>query len=203
MPARADQPSTVWTVGHSNHPLEVFLDLLVKHRIEVLVDVRSAPYSSYASQFNREALPEPLAGRSVKYLFMGDCLGGRAESDEFYDEEGYVRYDRLAERAEFQQGIGRLLDGLSRFRVALMCGEEDPTGCHRRLLIGRVLARHGVQVIHIRGDGHTQTEPELAAEEEFRKTRGQLTLFDLEGEQPWRSSRSVSPRRPPESSSEP
>ena len=203
MPDRAAEPPTVWTVGHSNHPLEVFLDLLGAHRIEVLVDVRSAPYSSYASQFNKEALPGPLAERSIKYLFMGDCLGGRAEGDEFYDAEGHVRYDRVAARPEFQEGIARLLDGLARFRVALMCGEEDPTGCHRRLLIGRVLAGRNVQVVHLRGDGGTQTEPELAAEEEFRKTRGQLTLFDLEGEDPWRSSRSVSPRRPPESSSGP
>jgi len=176
MPDRAPQPPTVWTVGHSNHPLEVFLELLGAHRIEVLVDVRSAPYSSYASHFNKEALPGPLAERSVKYLFMGDCLGGRAEGDEFYDPQGYVRYDRVAERPEFQEGIARLLDGLARFRVALMCGEEDPTGCHRRLLIGRVLAGRGVQVVHVRGDGRTQTEAELAAEEEFRKTGGQLTL---------------------------
>jgi len=203
MPDRAAEPLTVWTVGHSNHPLDVFLDLLEAHRIEVLVDVRSAPYSSYASHFNKEVLSGPLAERSIKYLFLGDCLGGRAEGDEFYDEEGYARYDRVAERPEFQEGIARLLDGLTRFRVALMCGEEDPTGCHRRLLIGRVLAGRNVQVVHVRGDGRTQTEAELAAEEEFRKTGGQLTLFDLEGDQPWRSSRSVSPRKPPESSSGP
>jgi len=188
MPDRAAEPSTVWTIGHSNHPLNVFLELLGGHRIEVLVDVRSAPYSSYASHFNKEGLPEPLAERSVKYLFMGDLLGGRAEGDAFYDDEGYVRYDRVADRPEFQEGIARLFDGLARFRVALMCGEEDPTGCHRRLLVGRVLAERGVRVMHIRGDGREQSEDEVAAEEEFRKTRGQLTLFDLEEDQPWRSS---------------
>jgi hypothetical protein len=83
-----------------------------------------------------------------------------------------------------------------------MCGEEDPTNCHRRLLVGRVLRDRGVEVMHIRGDGRVQSEEEVAVEEDFRKTRGQLTLFDLEEPDAWKSTRSVLPRRAPPSSLE-
>lgn len=198
--ASKTQPA-IWTVGHSNHPLEHFLDLLGQHGIGVLVDVRSSPYSRYASHFNKEAIRGPLQCRAVKYVFLGDLLGGRAEGQQFYDAQGHVLYDRVASTAGFQRGIERLLDGIAAHRLAIMCGEEDPTDCHRRLLIGRVLGRRGVGLMHIRGDGRVQSEEEVAAEEKFRKTKGQMTLFDMEEADQWRSTQSVLPREAPESSS--
>jgi len=192
---------TIWTVGHSNYPIETFLDLLAKHQIAVLVDVRSSPYSRYASQFNRQAVEHSLQARRIKYLFLGDLVGGRAEGDEFYDEAGRVLYAEVARSAGFRQGIERLLRRITRHRVALMCSEEDPAECHRRLLIGRVLAGRGVRVMHIRGDGSVQSEEELAAEEHFKRTKGQLTLFDIEEPDEWKSTQSVLPKsRPPSSS---
>lgn len=194
---------TIWTIGHSNHPLERFLDLLGQHQIAVLVDVRSSPYSRYASQFNREAIQGPLQAAAIEYLFLGDLLGGRAEDERFQDEEGYVLYGRVAESAKFQQGVDRLLAGIAAARTALMCGEEDPTDCHRRLLVGRVLSARGVGLLHIRGDGRIQSEQEVAAAEEFRKTKGQLTLFDVEEAEEWKSTRSVLRRKVPANSSKP
>lgn len=218
---------TVWTIGHSNHPLERFLDLLEQHQITLLVDVRSSPYSRHASQFNKEAIRQPLQARAVGYLFLGDLLGGipsvgrgnappgrredmempsqmaGQEGGQFYDRQGYVLYDRLAQSPAFQQGVERLLGKVGASRVALMCGEEDPTDCHRRLLIGRVLGARRVRVMHIRGDGSVQSEEEIAAQQRFRKTKGQLTLFDMEEPEEWKSTRSVLPREPPPSSSRP
>ncbi len=194
-------PRTIWTVGHSNHPLDQFLDLLGRHEIAVLVDVRSSPYSRYASHFNKEAIQGALQARAVKYLFLGDLLGGRADGQQFYDEKGHVLYDRVARSPDFSRGIERLIDGVATYRVALMCGEEDPTNCHRRLLVGRVLAQRGVDVVHIRCDGSLQSEEQVAAEEHFRKTKGQLTLFDLEDADEWKSTQSVLPEKAPANSS--
>jgi uncharacterized protein (DUF488 family) len=98
-------------------------------------------------------------------LFLGKELGGRPESSEFYDAEGFVLYSRIAESPLFLEGIERLITGITTYRVALMCGEENPANCHRRLLVGRVLAKRGVSVRHIRGDGTVQDEDELAQEE--------------------------------------
>jgi len=198
--ATPEQQEVLWTIGHSNHPLDDFLDLLVQHQINVLVDVRSSPYSRYASHFNKKAIEGPLQGRAIRYLFLGDVLGGRAQGEQFYDDQGHVLYGRLAESPQFQEGIERLLRGVATHRVALMCGEEDPTDCHRRRLIGRVLGQRGVDVLHIRGDGRVQREAQLAAEEKFRKTKGQLTLFDVEEADEWKSTQSVLPRSGPRSS---
>ena len=196
-----EDASTAHTVGHSNHSLEAFLDLLKRHGIEVVVDVRSSPYCRYATHFNKEILQHELRARRLRYLFLGDVIGGRPDGDEFYDADGRVLYGRLAKSSQFKRGIQRLRDGIEKYRVALMCGEEDPTGCHRRLLIGRVLYGEGIRVLHIRGDGRLQSEEELTDEEEFRKTKGQKTLFEMEEPDEWKSIQSVSPRRPPGSSS--
>ena len=192
----------IFTVGHSNHPPEKFLALVEQHQITLVVDVRSSPYSRYATQFNREAVRSHLRSRGIEYWFLGDLLGGQPEGEQFYDDEGHVRYDRLAQSSAFQEGIERVLTAVQNHRAALMCGEEDPTDCHRRRLIAPVLAQRAVSVVHVRGDGRLQSEEELAREEHFRKTKGQRTLFDLEEAQPWRSTRSVSPKKRQPSSSE-
>jgi uncharacterized protein (DUF488 family) len=194
-------PTTIWTIGHSNHPLEVFLDLLVQHGIDAVVDVRSSPYSRYVSHFNREAIHAALVHRAIQYVFLGDLLGGRADDPCFYDDEGRVLYGEVAQSPGFRQGIQRLLGIAEQTRAAVLCGEEDPTDCHRRLLVGRVLGTRGVCVIHLRGDGRAQTEAEVATEEKFRQTKGQLSLFDTEEPGQWKSTQSVLPRRAPQSSS--
>jgi uncharacterized protein (DUF488 family) len=67
----------------------------------------------------------------------------------------------------------------------MLCAEENPAACHRRLLIGRVLLNHGIQVDHIRGDGRIQTEAEVAAE--TNPTKDQLALFEKVEAEPWKS----------------
>jgi uncharacterized protein (DUF488 family) len=183
----------IFTIGHSNHPLEVFQQLLRQHDIQVLVDVRSHPYSKYATQFNLPELRAAVTDEGIKYIFLGKELGGQPEESEYYDASGRVLYWRMAESARFLKGISRLERGIEEYKVALMCSEEDPQGCHRRLLIGRVLAERGVAVRHLRGDGSVQAEAELAKVENGG-SQGQLPLFDMPEERPWTSTRSVLPR---------
>ncbi len=194
----------VFTIGHSNHTLDAFLELLRRYGIQVLVDVRSQPYSRYTPHFNHRELKTALAGEGIGYLFLGKELGGRPDEEQHYDAEGRALYGRMAEAPAFLEGLTRLERGIERYRVALMCGEEDPRGCHRRLLVGRALAERGISVSHIRGDGGVQSEEDLV-EEENRKSREQprLPLFDMPEEKPWTSTRSVSPRERRPRSSEP
>jgi uncharacterized protein (DUF488 family) len=191
---RAATLTTVLTVGHSNHPLERFVALLMSHEVEAVADVRSHPYSRFAPQFNREVLAASLADEGIKYVFLGRELGGRPKDAEYYDDKGHVLYGRVARSPLFRGGIARLENGLSRCRLALMCSEEDPTGCHRRLLVTRVLNDRGVEVLHVRGDGSVQRECDLDG-------GAQGDIFNGFEEAAWRSTRSVSPKRAPLSSS--
>jgi uncharacterized protein (DUF488 family) len=185
----------IYTIGHSNHTTEAFLALLTRHEIDLLVDVRSQPTSAYAYQFNEPQLRADASAAGLRYLFLGRQLGGRPIGDEFYDDEGHVRYDALAASPEFLAGIKRLQREAQERRVAMMCSEEDPAVCHRRLLVSRVLASLGMESLHIRADGQLNTEDDLIAEERRRKLGDQRTLFALEEVPPWRSLRSVLPKR--------
>jgi uncharacterized protein (DUF488 family) len=189
----------VLTIGHSNHTMEHFVGLLKTHGVQVVVDERSQPYSNYATQFDQDALKTALQNVGVRYLYLGRELGGRPEGDEFYDEEGRVLYDRVAATSIFQEGLRRLEKGIREYKVAMLCAEENPSACHRRLLVGRVLLDHGIQVEHIRGDGRLQTEEEIAAE--LNPDRDQLTLFQKAEAEPWKSIPSVLRKKRPNNSS--
>jgi len=187
---------TLFTVGHSNHSEEKFLDLLHQHEIEVLVDVRSRPYSRYNPQFNERELKRAVEGAGIRYLFMGEELGGRPDGEEFLDEAGHALYHRMAESPAFLAGIERLERGVREHHVAIMCSEEDPAVCHRHLLVTRVVCGRGTDVLHIRGDGRLETEEQIA-----RCEKQGLLFAELE-EQSWKSLRLVSPKHRPPSSSE-
>ena len=131
-----------------------------EHGIEVLVDARSRPYSRYAPHFNARDIEATLLDDGIEYLFLGLELGGRPEGEEFYDAEGRVNYALVERSQRFLDGIHKLEKEIRSRRVALLCSEEDPAGCHRRLLVGWVLVERGITVRHIRGDGSVQTEGE-------------------------------------------
>jgi uncharacterized protein (DUF488 family) len=185
----------LFSIGHSNQSSEEFLRLLRLHGIEVVVDIRSQPYSKYATHFNHEDLKATVSAAGLKYLFLGKELGGRPEQEDFYDTDHHVLYERLAEAPLFQEGVERVKKGAEKFAVALMCSEEDPSVCHRHLLIGRVLMQQGVAYHHIRGDGRIQTEEELARQKAELRKSVQPTLFDMEEQEVWRSLRPVPARR--------
>ena len=189
-------PACLYTIGHSSHTLEAFLGLLRLHAIEVLIDTRSAPFSRFAPQFNRDALKAAVLDQGMKYGFYGRELGGRPEGAEFYDAQGHVLYGEVAASPLFREGLARLKAGAETHRVALLCSEEDPNVCHRRLLVSRVLDREGVGVAHIRGDGRLEWEQELR-ERETRQKAAQPALFALEEKDTWRSLQSVSRKAPP------
>src|SRR5437764_9290504 len=136
-------PPVVYSIGHSNHSLERFLDLLRAHSVEVLVDVRSEPYSKYSPHFDRKALEQAVPGVGLRYLFLGQELGGRPKGEEYYDGET-VLYARVAQTALFQEGLARLRRGCRQYRIALMCSEEDPSRCHRYRLVAHELRKLGV-----------------------------------------------------------
>lgn len=145
----------IFTIGHSNVPAERIVELLKRYGIEVLVDVRSIPYSRHNPQFNREAFQRLLEAAGIQYVYEGRDLGGRPEDPDCYDD-GHVRYDRIATKPWYQAGIDRLIEMALQHSVAILCSEEDPLQCHRHNLIAQTLLERGVVVWHIRGDGRIE-----------------------------------------------
>ena len=196
-PKPLNKKSFLFTIGHSNHAMEDFIDLLRHHKIQVLIDIRSQPYSKHVPQFNRKELEAAIKSARIKYLFLGRELGGRPEGEEFYDAEGYVLYNRLADSPLFLEGISRLEEGIRKgFRIALMCSEEDPKDCHRRLLVARVLSNRGIEVYHLRSNGNLEIESTNLPKQRL------INFTGSEETDQWKSTRSVLPGERPPSFSE-
>jgi len=145
----------VLTIGHSNHPIERFVELLRLHGVTAVADVRSAPYSRFNPQYNRDALNAELKRHGIAYVFLGRELGARSSDRSCY-ENGRVQYRRLAETESFRAGIQRVLSGAQTHRIALMCAEKEPLDCHRTLLVSQALDTSGTPVTHILADGRAE-----------------------------------------------
>ena len=159
------------TVGHSNHELGRFLDLLRGADIGVVADVRSKPYCRYAKHFNKDAIERALKENGFAYVFLGGLLGGKPDGPDYAGLSGRDLYDRIAGSEGFARGLSRLLKGLGLgYRIVLMCGEEDPERCHRRHLLARALRDRGIRVVHIRGDGSLVADDALAGQDAKRPT---------------------------------
>lgn len=160
----------IYTIGHSDHEMAVLLDLLRRHGIQVVVDVRSQPYSRWTPQFNRELLAHALQEAGLTYRFMGDALGGRPSDPAMYDPgQERPNYRRVAESAAYRAGLEQLIALATGARLAILCSEGDHQQCHRNLLITQTLLERGLRVLHIQPDGAT-TPGELPPR--------QLTLFE-------------------------
>ena len=140
----------VFTVGHSNHPPELFVGLLQRHSVEEVVDVRSSPYSRYSPHFNKDALEG--SDVDIGYVYLGGELGGRPKDRSCYDDDGRVLFDQVAETDPFIDALGVIIRAADERRIALMCAEKEPLECHRTLWWLRHWWR-GAVIEHILADG--------------------------------------------------
>ena len=152
---------SVFTVGHSNHSQDKFLRILKENGIELLIDVRSRPYSRFYPHFNIKRLRRSVEDAGISYVFLGDNVGGKPRDNKLYDEKGFLLCSRVEKTAKFQEGIAEIARSCEERTTAIMCAEEDPLRCHRRFLIGKALVKRGVTLKHIRGDGRVQTDEKL------------------------------------------
>jgi len=152
---------SVIVLGHSTRKVEELIQILRQYRIEVLVDVRSHPYSRVAPQFNREALSSVLSQAGVRYVWLGHELGGLPGDPALYNQAGEPDYGRMRLQPAFQLGIARLVKAHRQGRrVAVMCTEASSVRCHRRLLIGRELEGRGVNVLYLDDPPQTRGGPD-------------------------------------------
>ena len=147
---KSQETVTIYTIGYGSRSVDEFIEVLQEHEIAYLIDVRSAPYSRYKPEFSREPLEAELQRQGIRYVFMGDTLGGQPDDEECYDVNGKVDYERVKKTERYQFGIKRLQTAVAKKQcVALMCSEGKPENCHRSKLIGETLEEKNIRVTHI------------------------------------------------------
>jgi uncharacterized protein (DUF488 family) len=163
----------IYLIGYGTRSLDAFVDALKAHDIAYLIDVRTRPYSRFKPEFSRQALDAALKAQGIRYVFMGDTLGGLPDDPTCY-VDGKVVYELMREKAFFQTGVERLRRAWEQgLPVVLMCSEGKPENCHRSKLIAPALLAQGVDVIHI-----DETDALITQEQVMdRITGGQPSLF--------------------------
>ncbi|HUH56450.1 MAG TPA: DUF488 domain-containing protein [Rhodanobacter sp.] len=155
-------PATVWTIGHSTRPFDVFLELLRTYRIEALADVRRFPGSRRYPYFASEALAESLPAHGIDYQWLPK-LGGRRKVqpgslNTAWRNASFQGYADYTATDEFAEGLDALLTLAARRRTAMMCAEAVWWRCHRSL-VSDVLKARGIEVIHIMDATHSVEHP--------------------------------------------
>lgn len=164
----------IYTIGYGARDMEGFIAALRRYGVAYLIDVRSRPYSRYKPDFSRDKLEGHLRRADIRYVYMGDTLGGLPDDRSCYDDEGKVVYERVAERDFYREGIERLAKAHAQgLAICLMCSEGKPEMCHRTKLIGRTLAQRGLPAAHIDENDALVTQDDVL----LRHTNGQLSLF--------------------------
>jgi uncharacterized protein (DUF488 family) len=144
---------TIFTIGHGRHPFKDFLELLTKHDIKFVCDVRSVARSRWP-QFNGLVLQELLNENGFGYEHLPETGGKMKPKPE-----------------DLARGIERIIEIASEVRTAIMCSESAPlskhkiprANCHRVGMLAPMLKARGAHIIHILPNGETLEFDESAA----------------------------------------
>ncbi|NLW48805.1 MAG: DUF488 domain-containing protein [Firmicutes bacterium] len=172
----------LYTIGHSIHSNNYFLELLTKYGINCLVDVRSNPYSKYAPQYNMNEIKRFLISNQIYYIFMGEEFGARRKDKSLFTND-YLDFDKVIPSSLFQKGIERIKNGLEKnLKIAFMCTEKDPLDCHRCILVARAFHDLEYNILNIREDGNCEPQSQIEKRllDLYFPIKNQLSLIELE-----------------------
>ena len=171
-----------YTIGHSVHSTDQFIELLKRYSIQWVADVRSIPYSQRNPQFNRELIKADIEKNGISYVFLGDSLGARYNDCNLcFADKPVVDFRKIRELDSFKKGINRIINDINQsYRITLMCSEKDPFNCHRFTLVSYALAKKGVTVKHILENGEIILNEALEKKliKKYKLSYRQLTFFE-------------------------
>lgn len=161
-----DHKRVIYTIGHSTYTLEDFMNILQKHGIKVVVDVRRFPGSKRYLWFNKENLEKELGNHGIDYTHF-EALGGRRKvllnsPNNRWRNDAFRGYADYMETADFEKAIKRLEDIALERLVVYMCSEAVWWSCHRSM-ISDFLKAQGWTILHVMNNPQTVEHPYTAA----------------------------------------
>lgn len=174
----------IFTIGHSNYPVEKLIDMLRYYNIDCVVDIRGTPYSKYNVQYNKDTIKNTLVKEGFVYIYMAKEFAAKRENKISYNKEGYSDFEKVIKEDDFIDGIKRLQNGCNKgYKIALLGAMQDPIRCHRSILVGRELLNHGFNVKHILDDYSLASQNDIEEDllDKYFSERNQLSIDNLLG----------------------
>lgn len=171
---------TVYTIGYSGFKKNDFVEALRKYGINLVIDVRSKPYSQYFSDYNKENLERFLTGEHIFYRNYAVEFGAR-QTNNLYHAQGYMDFELFSQSDSFLTGFDKIEKTLEKgYTPVLMCAEKDPFNCHRAILVSRAFSLTGYHIEHLLPNDETITQSDIERRllDFYFPTRHQLSLVD-------------------------
>ncbi len=168
----------LYSIGYAGFPdVQDFVHAIKDNQIQILIDVRSRPYSAYHENYNKEQISQVLSENGILYFNFSRQFGARQENLAFY-RNGRLDFELFSKSEQFLSGVSQVEK--SSASIAFMCAEKDPCECHRAILVARAFSDRGHEVVHIKPGGEvmTQKDIETALVNEYYPNRAQSSLFE-------------------------
>jgi len=172
--------NTLYTIGYSGYTIDDFIDVLKKHGINALVDVRSNPFSSYYSAYNRDILSRSLNSNKIHYRSFASEFGAQQSEHCFFASQGYLDFDLYTTSDMYINGYRKIEEGLKRnHSIALMCAERDPIDCHRSIMVARTYHNNDYTILHLLPNSAPMTQFDIEERllNKYFPTRDQFSVF--------------------------
>jgi len=172
--------TSLFTIGYSPFNIDDFIAVLKHYGINVVIDVRSRPYSEYHACYNKEHIEYALGHHNIYYRSYSREFGAQQTDVRFLSLEGYLDFELFAASPAFQEGFSNIINSIAQgYTLTFMCAEKDPAVCHRAIMVSRAFYEKGYEVKHILSDGQTegQSDIEYRLLDKYFPYRNQLTLF--------------------------
>ncbi len=168
----------LYSIGYAGFPdINDFLHALKENEIQILIDVRSTPYSAFHSIYNKDNLCRLLKDNGIYYVNYARQFGARQDNKAFY-KNGRLDFETFSKSDQFLEGINNVEK--SNAVIAFMCAEKKPSTCHRAILVTRAFSDRGYEITHIMSAGESITQRDIEQEllKEYFPNRGQESLFE-------------------------
>jgi uncharacterized protein (DUF488 family) len=171
---------TVYTIGYTGFTTEKFLATLKHYNINVVIDVRSSPYSERYADYNKDNIEKLLKENGIYYRNYVTEFGARQDNNTFYADDGILDFELFARSKQFQAGVTKIQNSLEKgYSVVLLCAEKNPIQCHRTILVARAFHNLGYTVLHLLPEQKTLTHDQIELEllNKYFPNRGQISFF--------------------------
>ena len=173
--------NVVYTIGYSGFSLNEFIQALTTHKIALVIDVRSYPYSSHFPDFNKDTIEKVLKNNNIYYRNYANEFGARQKDPKYYSKNGYLDFALFAKSEPFLRGVKKLCKSMEQnYTFVLMCAEKDPINCHRTILVARAFYNRGYEIVHLLPNNNTMTQQDIERRllQRYFPNKDQVTLFN-------------------------
>jgi uncharacterized protein (DUF488 family) len=174
-----DWMKDIYTIGYSGFKIGEFINILKKHQITSLIDVRSNPNSKFYEDYNKISLEKLLKFNGIIYRNYRCEFGARQEDLKYY-KNGYLDFNEYTKSKSFLDGVKKIEAGIKLDYVfALMCAEKDPSTCHRNIMVAREFYKLGYNIKNILSDGYFESQESIEQKlvNQYFPKRNQISLF--------------------------